>query len=138
MIDKFQRREIIKAGNEITEMGYRSFQELDSIYAKLENLVKKAPTKQDNFQRDYDSLINEIEGIVKNETNPGIKFLKLNKLAFKYKKEYGLGAKGLEDLYFRDLVSLEFEPFMNWNELKTKYEHEQQDWLIRGLIPTGA
>lgn len=139
VLDKFQRREIIRAGNEIAEMGYRSDQELLSIHEKIESLLEKPATNEDDaFKRDYDKLIAEIEKIIKGEINPGVRFLKLNKLAFKYKKEYGLQAKGLEDLYFRDLVNREFEPFMNWKDLKAKYENQEQDWLMRGIIPAGA
>lgn len=140
VIDKWQRREIIRAGNEIVELGYRSFQELASIQEKINEKIVDISTdeKTDPFQRDYETIISEIEKIIKGEINPGIKFLKLNKLAFKYKKEYGLGAKGLEDLYFRDLVNRDFEPFMNWKDLKEKYQDEQQNWLMRGIIPAGS
>lgn len=140
VVDKWQRREIIRAGNEIVELGYRSFQELSSIQEKInEKIVDINRGKEsDSFQKDYETIISEIEKIIKGEINPGIKFLKLNKLAFKYKKEYGLGAKGLEDLYFRDLVNRDFEPFMNWKDLKEKYQDEQQNWLMRGIIPAGS
>lgn len=140
VIDKFQRREIIRAGNEIVEMGYRSYQELSCIQERIGDILAKTPSTSDSdsFKKDYEKLISEIEKIIKGEINPGIRFLKLNKLAFKYKKEYGLGAKGLEDLYFRDLVNRDFEPFLGWKDLKAKYEDEQQNWLMRGIIPAGA
>ncbi len=132
VMDKYIRRQLIQAGNEIVDLSYATDIPLETVVKQAERKIKLCVSQDKVDYAVYSQLIKEIEHVVKNIFDPGFKQFKLAELS----KQYKIPTRSLEDIYFKYLVNKEYEPFQTLNDLALKYEGRVQEWLAGGLIPT--
>jgi replicative DNA helicase len=137
--DKYARRELIRAGNHIIQIGYEGFKPLPSALTeareRLEALIHSPlATGKDQDELAYNKLCERIRDIELNIGNPGLRLFKLQELA----KVSGKTTKQLEAIYFMSLLAEENESLLSWKELCDKYGDEVREWILHGFLPKGV
>lgn len=139
VIDKYIRRQLIAAGNEIVRFGYESFRKLPEIFTEAKERISSLVDSpllsgEDPDQLAYNKLCLEIQQIELGCADPGMKLWKLQKLA----QQYGRSVKQLEALYFMSLLKEENESLLTWKELSDRYGDQVREWLLHGFLPKGV
>lgn len=139
IIDKYIRRQLIEAGNEIVRFGFESFRKLPEIFTEAKERIAAlidSPllSGEDPDRIAYNRLILEIQQIELGCTDPGMREWKLQELA----KQYGRSVKQLETLYFKSLLKDENESLLTWKELSDRYGDQVREWLLHGFLPKGV
>lgn len=139
IIDKWIRRQLIEAGNEIIRFGYESFRKLPEIFSeakeRITNLIDSPLLSgEDPDQVAYNKLCLEIQQIELGCADPGMRLWKLQKLA----QQYGRSTKQLEAIYFMSLLKEENESLLTWKELSDRYGDQVREWLLHGFLPKGV
>ncbi len=136
IISKYKRRELIRAGNKVIELGYDNDQDLIQIFATVTNKIKAitdtpfAPTKDENLQRKHKRLLEELITIYTTCSEPSFRFFRLHELA----KEESVNVKFLENLYLKSLTA-QCSNLLNYEELKELAGSTVREWLLNGLVP---
>lgn len=139
VIDKFIRRQLISAGNEIIRFGYETFRKLPEIFTeakeRITNLIDSPLLSgEDPDKLAYNKLCLEIQQIELGCADPGMRLFKLQKLA----QQYGRSTKQLEAIYFMSLLKEENESLLTWKELSDRYGDQVREWLLHGFLPKGV
>jgi replicative DNA helicase len=139
VIDKYIRRELIAAGNEIIRFGYESFRNLPEIFTEAKERISSLVDSpllsgEDPDQLAYNKLCLEIQQIELGCADPGMRLWKLQKLA----QQYGRSTKQLEAIYFMSLLKEENESLLTWKELSDRYGDQVREWLLHGFLPKGV
>ncbi|MBD2130717.1 AAA family ATPase [Microcoleus sp. ZQ-A2] len=139
IIDKYLRRKLITAGNEIIQFGYESFRRLPEIFTEAKERIAAlidSPllTGEDPERVAYNRLILEIQQIELGCADPGERLWKLQELA----KQSGRSTKQLEALYFMSLLKEENESLLTWKELSDRYGDQVREWFLHGFLPKGV
>ncbi len=137
--DKYARRELIKAGNHIIQIGYEAFKSLPTVFGeareRLEALIQSPlATGKDEDELAYNKLCDRIRDLELNIGNPGLRLFKLQELA----KASGKTTKQLEAIYFMSLLAEENESLLSWKELCDKYGDDVREWILHGFLPKGV
>ena len=139
VIDKYIRRQLIAAGNEIVRFGYESFRDLPEIFTEAKERIASLSDSpllsgEDPDQLAYNKLCLEIQQIELGCADPGMRLWKLQKLA----QQYGRSIKQLEAIYFMSLLKEENESLLTWKELSDRYGDQVREWLLHGFLPKGV
>ena len=139
ILDKYVRRQLIEAGNNIIRFGYETFRRLPEIFDEINEhigAIAASPllSGEDPEQYAYNKLCLEIQQIELGTTDPGLRLWKLQELAQKYKKT----TKQLEAIYYMSLLKEENEPLLSWKELSDKYGDTVREWILHGFLPKGV
>lgn len=131
-----KRRELIKAGNEIAQLGYETEREWSDIRAisetKIQSVIETptAPTKEEDQEWRHNRLIAELEKIHLKTSNPSLKLFKLEELA----RDAGKRLDFLENLYMTSLCAT-VEPRRTLDQLEEEVGTEGRKWLLGGILP---
>ncbi len=139
ILEKYQRRQLIDLGHELTQLALDGFRNLDAILEHAQeraNSVIQSPLTQKitPSQHRYNQLIEDVSKVVTQVFDVGYKSFRMHELS----KKYSLSPKSLDDIYFKYLVNKDDEPFQSWEEIASKYEGKEQSWLIQGIIPENS
>lgn len=137
--DKFLRRQLIQAGNDIIQFGYETFRKLPEVFTEAKERLSAlmdtpllSGESPDQFA--YNKLCLEIQQIELGVSDPGLRLWKLQELAQQYKRS----VKQLEALYFMSLLKEENESLLTWKELSDRYGDQVREWLLHGFLPKGV
>jgi len=138
--EKFLRRELITIGHNLiassTDTYYDLSRAIEYIKQNLEQAEAYLLTNEgeDPEEIHYNSLMAKVMEIETEVYNPGLKHMKLAKLA----KQHGYTKKELDIMFSKHLTATEFQPLMTFNELMEKYSADAQKWLVNGFLPQGS
>lgn len=140
--EKFARRQIISAANQMAQEAYDNYRPLEEVMGAIEQRTAELSSlpverKQDQFlEWQCNQIISRVRELEMSSDYPAVKLIKKQRLA----EEFGFrGVKILDEIYMSSLTAEEHEPAMTLAQLKEKYSHnDAPDWLHHGLIPAAS
>ncbi|MBW4642931.1 MAG: AAA family ATPase [Goleter apudmare HA4340-LM2] len=136
IIEKAKRRDAIRLGNEIVQLGFNTEVDWAEIITSITERTKSviempvAATKDEYQKWRHDRLIEELTTIYTTCVEPSLRALKLKDLADKE----GLGMRFLETLYLKSLAA-QCSKLLSYEELKELAGSTVREWLLNGLVP---
>lgn len=140
--EKFARRKIIQAANDMAQEAYDNYRPLEDMLGAIERRTAELSSlpverKADQFlEWQCNQVISRVRELEMSADLPAVKLIKKQRLA----DEFGFrGVKILDEIYMSSLTAEEHEPAMTLAQLKEKYSHnDSPDWLHHGLIPAAS
>lgn len=140
--EKFARRQIISAANQMAQEAYDNYRPLEEVMGAIEQRTAELASlpvdrKKDQFlEWQCNQVISRVRELEMSADLPAVKLIKKQRLA----DEFGFrGVKVLDEIYMSSLTAEEHEPAMTLAQLKEKYSHnDAPDWLHHGLIPAAS
>lgn len=140
--EKFARRQIIQAANDMAQEAYDNYRPLEEVMGAIEQRTAELSSlpverKADQFlEWQCNQVISRVRDLEMSADLPAVKLIKKQRLA----DEFGFrGVKILDEIYMSSLTAEEHEPAMTLAQLKEKYSHnDSPDWLHHGLIPAAS
>lgn len=140
--EKFARRQIIAAANQMAQEAYDTYRPLEEVMGAIEQRTAELSSlpverKADQFlEWQCNQVISRVRELEMSADLPAVKLIKKQRLA----DEFGFrGVKILDEIYMSSLTAEEHEPAMTLEELKAKYGHDDApDWLMHGIIPNAS
>lgn len=130
----YKRREIIKLGRSISNLGFRVEEDLGEIQTfiteKIESVIKSGYTPMDKQRWHDNQIIQELKRINTSVPEVTHRFLEMHRLS----KKTGLSIKSLDQLYMKALASSS-TGLMSYGDLKKSVGKSIREWLLNGLIP---
>jgi len=136
VIDKAERRDVIRTANEILRLGYSTEIELAEIKAALAEKTKTIidtpsfQTKDENLRAQHSRLLDDLTSIYTTCVEPSFRFFRLHHLA----NECKVSINFLERFYLKSLTD-QCSKLLTYEELKELAGSTVREWLLNGLVP---
>lgn len=136
IIEKHERRELLKQAYRTIKLSYDEEQDLVDIFAAVTKGIQAvtdtpiALTKDEYELWEHDRILEELTNIYTKVAKPSLRFFKLHKLA----KKYSCNASFLEHFYLQSLIG-ECSKLLTYEELKELAGSTVREWLVNGLVP---